>query len=957
MSTRYPNRPRNHSKTLPFHDLYTTLFDPLSDNKKKPTGPVAARKKQGPHGPQTLTPNEARRHIIEKFIMRWRNEVGDDIYPAFRLIVPEKDRERAMYGLKEKTIGKLLVRIIKIDKNSDDAFNLLNWKLPGQGRTSMVAGDFAGRCHAVLSKRSLRSQPGDMTIAEVNQQLNMLSLAPKEDEQLPIMEDFYKRMNADEMMWLIRMILRQMKVGATEKTFFDIWHPDADTLFNISSNLRRVCWELSDPSIRLEGEETDITLMECFQPQLAQFQMHSFEKMVQRMRPVEGDDEFWIEDKLDGERMQLHMVEDDNVAGGKRFGFWSRKAKDYKYLYGTGLEDNNSALTRHLKGAFDEKVRNVILDGEMITWDPELDRIVPFGTLKTAALSEQKDPFGGKGQRPLFRVFDILYLNDVSLTRYTLRDRRAALMASVKPVHRRLEIHDYTVARKPSDIEPLLRKVVAEASEGLVLKSPRSAYRLNERNDDWMKVKPEYMTEFGEALDCVVVGGYYGSGRRGGYLSSFMCGLRVDNYIKDKDAAPSKCWSFFKVGGGMAASDYQAIRHHTEGKWHDWDRANPPKKYLELAGGDKQFEQPDAWIRPEDSLVFEVKAASVHTTDLFRTNLTLRFPRFKRIRTDRDWKSALSIQGFLKLKNTIENEQHDKDFELEQKRKRAPKRQKTELTVAGVTKTFGTSPTVSVADGVAKLFSGLTFFVISDGVSPLKRTKSEIESLIKRHGGELTNTVNSKAEPKKHENTICIADRRVVKAMSLQKSGKHSIVRPSWLFDCVRQAEKDVSMGRKALLLPWEPRHVFFVAERDQSMIAAGADEYADGYARDIDDSNEMRQLLDGMADPPQSGDSIVFLQQLEDRGSFDQELPGWMFRRCVVYFHGKTHQPEFTNGTEHTAEAEPSAMSLDLEMASSIVRFAGGTVVEGLNDKAITHIVVEIGSTRLRELRETMTR
>ncbi len=77
--------------------------------------------------------------------------------------------------------------------------------------------------------------------------------------------------------------------------------------------------------------------------------------------------------------MQLHMISDDEIAGGKRFGFWSRKAKEYTYLYGNGFEDPNSALTRHLKEAFHERVENIVLDGEMITWDPEQDAMVPFG--------------------------------------------------------------------------------------------------------------------------------------------------------------------------------------------------------------------------------------------------------------------------------------------------------------------------------------------------------------------------------------------------------------------------------------------------------------------------------------------------------------------------------------------------------------------------------------------------
>jgi DNA ligase-4 len=185
-------------------------------------GSLVARAKQGPHGPVNLSPHEVRRSIIERFISRWRNEVGDDFYPALRLIIPENDRDRAMYGLKEKAIGKLLVKLMKIDKNSEDGYNLLNWKLPGQTMASRMTGDFAGRCFEVLSKRPLRTTVGDMRIAEVNELLDKLSAAQKEENQLPIFEIFYKHMNADELLWLIRIILRQMKVGATEKTFLDV---------------------------------------------------------------------------------------------------------------------------------------------------------------------------------------------------------------------------------------------------------------------------------------------------------------------------------------------------------------------------------------------------------------------------------------------------------------------------------------------------------------------------------------------------------------------------------------------------------------------------------------------------------------------------------------------------------------------------------------------------------------
>lgn len=216
-SQRYPNRPCNLHRTFFFHELLRSLFDPLNDNKKQQTGPNVAWARKRTARPNKINPNEARKKIIGNFISRWRSEVGNDFYPALRLIVPEKDRDRPMYGLKEKAIGKLIVKLLKISPSSEDGQNLINWKLPGQNATRM-AGDFAGRCYDVISKRSMRQGFGDMRIDEVNELLDRLSATSKEEFQLPIFEKFYNRMNGDELMWLIRIILRQMKVGATEKT-------------------------------------------------------------------------------------------------------------------------------------------------------------------------------------------------------------------------------------------------------------------------------------------------------------------------------------------------------------------------------------------------------------------------------------------------------------------------------------------------------------------------------------------------------------------------------------------------------------------------------------------------------------------------------------------------------------------------------------------------------------------
>jgi DNA ligase-4 len=841
-----------------------------------------------------------------------------------------------MYGLKEKAIGRLLVKLMKIDKNSEDGYNLLNWKLPGQSTASRMAGDFAGRCFEVLSKRPMRTTYGTMRIAEVNQLLDELSAAPKEDSQLPIFQIFYNRMNPEELLWLIRIILRQMKVGASEKTFLDLWHPDGETLFNVSSSLRRVCWELTDPNVRLEGDETGISLMQCFQPQLAQFQMHSFQRMVDNMRPTPDDPEFWIEEKLDGERMQMHMLEDPDWPGGRRFGFWSRKAKDYTYLYGSGFEDENGAITRHIKNAFTKGVRNLILDGEMITWDPEADMMVPFGTLKTAALSEQRNPFAGSGPRPLFRVFDLLYLNDEPLTRYTLRDRRGALERVVVDVHRRLEKHAYTPATSVQAIEPLLRKVVAEASEGLVLKNPRSIYRLNSRNDDWQKVKPEYMADFGESLDCVVVGGYYGSGHRGGRLSSFLCGLRIDQNQIRRGSNPEQCYSFFKVGGGFKAEDYATIRHHTDGKWQDYDKHNPPREYIELAGGKLQHEAPDVWIRPSQSVVISVKAAEVTPSESFATLYTLRFPRFRRLRLDKRWDQALSMQEFTDLKQRMEEESKEKEFKVDDRRKRATKRARRELVIAGNEKA------ATFKGPVTKAFEGMNFCVLSESSQKPKKSKADLEAIIKSNGGTISQN------PMATEDMYVIAEKKVVRVASIIKAGSRSVVKPKWVFDAIKQVEKDQEVGRQNFVVPWEPAHMFFVRPEEAEFVNENVDEFGDPWVRDLD-ADDLKGILEEMPKGEDETaleiDSLVRELRSPEGTATHQDARGTLFRGTTVYFD-QSETPEI-----HDMDDDRIATL----MARNAVQFAGGNLASDTSDKSVTHVVIEPSSENLAEVRASM--
>ena len=96
--------------------------------------------------------------------------------------------------------------------------------------------------------------------------------------------------------------------------------------------------------------------------------------------------EFYLETKLDGERIQLHKK-------GSSYRYWSRNATEYTYLYGaTPFE---GSLTPSIHDLFHERVKDCILDGEMVVMDTEKGEIMPFGTLKGVAAMPS---LGGKLQ-------------------------------------------------------------------------------------------------------------------------------------------------------------------------------------------------------------------------------------------------------------------------------------------------------------------------------------------------------------------------------------------------------------------------------------------------------------------------------------------------------------------------------------------------------------------------------
>ncbi|KIM44920.1 hypothetical protein M413DRAFT_442894 [Hebeloma cylindrosporum] len=780
----YPAPPQN-VESAPF-GILVGLFEKLQNERKQ----------------------ERRRKLIDAWFTHWRKEKGYDLYPVLRLILPQKDRERAVYGLKEKNLAKTYIKLIPLGMRDPDAIRLLNWKKPTERDKS--SGDFPTVLFEVVGKRSSVIE-GSLTIDDLNDILDELSKnMGKQDIQSKILQRIYNRTTAEEQRWIVRIILKDMVISVKETTVLSVFHPDAQDLYNTCSDLKKVAYELWDPSFRLNASDKTVQLFHAFAPMLCKRPTKKIEETVREM----GGSEFFIEEKLDGERMQLHKR-------GNEYFYCSRKGKDYTYLYGKHI--GTGSLTPFIDKAFDSRIDDIILDGEMLVWDPVSERNLPFGTLKTAALDKSKKEHN---PRPCFKVFDLLYLNGQSLLHRSTTFRKKNMQACLKEIQGRIEYAVEYKGKTAKDIRERMDEVMAARGEGLVIKHPLSKYVLNGRNMDWIKVKPEYMDNMGETVDVLVVAGNYGTGKRSGGVSTLICAVFDDRRTYEDDEEP-KYSTFVRIGSGLSFADYVWVRSKP---WKPWDPKHPPE-FLQTSNRG-QDDKGDVYLNPEDSFILKVKAAEITPSDQYHMRFTMRFPRALSIRDD------LSIADCMSASAVLESLRSEKKRKMESDAGVSTKKRKTVAKKATVLSQYQ-GPKMKGVKVETNIFEGMKFVVMSD---PKSRTgeedKKDLTKQIYSHGGSCVQIANNQPDLfVVYGGTVTPYDLKLI----IDK-GKVDVIKPSWILDSIEKGE-GVPMAKKYFFHATDAR--IATDEYDMDVDEDDSNEPGPSGAAHLDVEEEPMRLLE----------------------------------------------------------------------------------------------------------------
>ena len=221
------------------------------------------------------------------------------------------------------------------------------------------AGDFGNAVYLSLEKRC--SKNGVLSIFHINKCLDKLNTLPDRKDKLTVLKWMLRKTTAKEQKWFVRIIIKELKIGISEKTVLNTFHPDALDLFQATSSLIKVANELTDPSVRIEGAQGVISLFNPVKPQLAA--RKNPEEVVELMKGFP----FVIETKFDGERIQIHK-------NGDTVRLYSRNSNEVTAIYG------KKVIPNVLKQV---KVNKCIIDGELLVWDNITQKFEDFGKLKT----------------------------------------------------------------------------------------------------------------------------------------------------------------------------------------------------------------------------------------------------------------------------------------------------------------------------------------------------------------------------------------------------------------------------------------------------------------------------------------------------------------------------------------------------------------------------------------------
>ena len=453
-----------------------------------------------------------------------------------------------------------------------------------------------GQVAATLSAHGSNSR---LPVAEVHARLMEIAVASgagSVEKKRSLFAALLKQVDPVSAKHLVRIALGRLRLGIGDPTVLDALsfakkgdkslRPVLEGAYNRVSDLGLIAktfWSGGESAVNA----LKVTVGRPIRSQLAE-RLPNPEAVIKRLGLVA------VQPKYDGIRVQIHK-------NGSEVRVFSRNLEDYTLMF--------SELTAAAQALKDE---TLILDGEAIAYSKELEEYLPFQL--TASRRRQHGIEQAARELPLVAfIFDILYRNGRDLTKLPYEERLAMVDAVIAGSTVLLP----APIIKTDSVEVLTKTLldnISQGLEGVVVKRPDSKYQAGARNFNWVKLKRHTSGELNDTVDLVLLGYYFGKGKRAEFgVGALLAGVY--------DAEHDRFATITKLGTGLSDAEWRQIHERA-------DRLQVDHRPARV----ESILTPDVWLEPE--VVVEVMADEItpsprHTAGKAgdEPGFALRFPR------------------------------------------------------------------------------------------------------------------------------------------------------------------------------------------------------------------------------------------------------------------------------------------------------------------------------------------
>eukprot|EP00934_Nitzschia_sp_Nitz4_P002723 Nitzschia sp. Nitz4//scaffold65_size103378//35545//38141//NITZ4_004463-RA/size103378-augustus-gene-0.79-mRNA-1//1//CDS//3329556231//2713//frame0 len=341
---------------------------------------------------------------------------------------------------------------------------------------------------------------------------------------------------------------------------------------------------------------------------------------------------FTCEFKYDGERAQIHKTPTGELK------VFSRNLLETSAKYPEVPLFVQEAAAASPEGT---SATSFVLDAEVVAYNPQTDKLVPFQVLSTRKKSEESAETAKV--QVIVQAFDLMYLNGKNLLSHRLEERRTLMKQHFAPVPGKFQYAkalDFVEDGDTTALEQFLDASVKGQCEGLMVKTMDDVYEPSRRSLNWLKLKKDYLDGVGDSFDLVPLGAYYGRGKRTGVYGAYLLAC----YDVDSEEFQSVC----KLGTGFSDEDLQTLsaslnEHKIEVKSSQYNVSDS----LEC---DVWFDAVQVWeIKAADLSKSSTHRGAIDKTGEADRGIGLRFPRFERVRDDKKPEQATNSDQVLEM--------------------------------------------------------------------------------------------------------------------------------------------------------------------------------------------------------------------------------------------------------------------------------------------------------------------